>query len=110
MGCVFCASGLDGVERNLTSGEIMEQMLRLQQLLPPEERLSHIVVMGMGESLANLDQLLPALDAARCEKGLASVRGASPFPPSDCRRRSTACRDILGTITWQSRCMPQTMS
>lgn len=70
MGCVFCASGLDGVERNLTSGEIMEQMLRLQQLLPQEERLSHIVVMGMGEPLANLDQLLPALDAARCEKGL----------------------------------------
>ena len=70
MGCVFCASGLDGVERNLTSGEIMEQMLRLQQLLPAEERLSHIVVMGMGEPLANLDQLLPALDEARNEQGL----------------------------------------
>jgi 23S rRNA (adenine2503-C2)-methyltransferase len=35
MGCVFCASGLDGVERNLSAGEIVEQMLRLQQLLPP---------------------------------------------------------------------------
>ena len=70
MGCVFCASGLDGVERNLTSGEILEQVLRLQQLLPADERLSHIVVMGMGEPLANLDQLLPALDEARCEKGL----------------------------------------
>src|SRR5690606_27585433 len=57
MGCVFCASGLDGVERNLTTGEIVEQMLRLQQLLTPEERLSHIVVMGMGEPLANLDRL-----------------------------------------------------
>ncbi len=70
MGCVFCASGLDGVVRNLTSGEIVEQMLRLQQLLPPEERLSHIVVMGMGEPLANLDRLLPALDLAHRPDGL----------------------------------------
>jgi 23S rRNA (adenine2503-C2)-methyltransferase len=70
MGCVFCASGLDGVDRNLTSGEIVEQMLLLQRLLPAEERLSHIVVMGMGEPLANLDQLLPALGIAGSETGL----------------------------------------
>ncbi len=70
MGCVFCASGLDGVDRNLTTGEIVEQMLRLQQLLGPEERLSHIVVMGMGEPLANLDALLPALAEAHREDGL----------------------------------------
>jgi 23S rRNA (adenine2503-C2)-methyltransferase len=74
MGCVFCASGLDGVDRNLTTGEIVEQMLRLQGLLRPcaagDERLTHIVVMGMGEPLANLDRLLPALDEARREDGL----------------------------------------
>lgn len=70
MGCVFCASGLDGVDRNLTTGEIIEQMLRLQLLLAPEERLSHIVVMGMGEPLANLDRLLPALEWAHREDGL----------------------------------------
>jgi 23S rRNA (adenine2503-C2)-methyltransferase len=64
MGCVFCASGLDGVSRNLTSGEIVEQMLRLLRLLPGDQRISHIVMMGMGEPLANLDQLLPALAAA----------------------------------------------
>ncbi len=70
MGCVFCASGLDGVERNLTAGEIVEQMLRLQRLLPAEERLSHIVVMGMGEPLANLDRVLPALNEASSPQGL----------------------------------------
>ncbi|MGC4006061.1 MAG: 23S rRNA (adenine(2503)-C(2))-methyltransferase RlmN [Pirellulales bacterium] len=70
MGCVFCASGLDGVIRNLTSGEILEQMLRLQRLLPADERLSHIVVMGMGEPLANLNHLLPALDTAAADEGL----------------------------------------
>jgi 23S rRNA (adenine2503-C2)-methyltransferase len=70
MGCVFCASGLDGLARNLTSGEIVEQMLRLQSLLTAEERLSHIVVMGMGEPLANLDSLLPALAEASRDDGL----------------------------------------
>src|SRR5262245_37617189 len=71
MGCVFCARGLHGGDRNLTSGEIVEQMLLLQRLLPPDERLSHIVVMGMGEPLANLDNLLPALDEASVNDGLA---------------------------------------
>ena len=70
MGCVFCASGLDGVVRNLTAGEIVEQMLRLARLLPAEERLSHVVVMGMGEPLANLDRLLPALAEAASPTGL----------------------------------------
>src|SRR5262245_4266084 len=85
MGCVFCASGLDGVVRNLTAGEIVEQMLRLSRLLPrsggsaastpatldgESERLSHIVVMGMGEPLANLDRLLPALGEATSPDGL----------------------------------------
>ena len=74
MGCVFCASGLDGVDRNLTSGEIVEQMLRLGRLLPEDERLSHIVVMGMGEPLANLPNLLPALSLASQPEGL----GISP--------------------------------
>jgi 23S rRNA (adenine2503-C2)-methyltransferase len=62
MGCVFCASGLKGVERNLSVDEILEQVLRLRNLLPHAETVSHIVVMGMGESLANLDNLITALD------------------------------------------------
>ena len=70
MGCVFCASGLEGVARNLTTGEIIEQFLRLQRLLPKDERLSHIVVMGMGEPLANISHLLQALRWARGSDGL----------------------------------------
>jgi 23S rRNA (adenine2503-C2)-methyltransferase len=61
MGCAFCATGIDGVVRNLTRGEIVEQLLQLDRLLGDGERLSHIVVMGMGEPLLNLDALLPAL-------------------------------------------------
>jgi 23S rRNA (adenine2503-C2)-methyltransferase len=74
MGCVFCASGLDGVDRDLSTGEMLEQMLRLARLLPGDERLSHIVVMGMGEPMANLDHLLPALEQASHKDGL----GVSP--------------------------------
>lgn len=70
MGCVFCASGLNGVARNLTTGEILEQLLRLRNLLPSDERLSHIVVMGMGEPMANLDNLLAALEVATAKDGL----------------------------------------
>jgi 23S rRNA (adenine2503-C2)-methyltransferase len=70
MGCVFCASGIDGVARNLSTGEILEQLIRLRNLLPPEERLSNVVVMGMGEPLANLDHLLEALAVAGHKDGL----------------------------------------
>ena len=69
-GCVFCASGLDGVERDLVTGEIIEQIIRLQHCLPEEERISHIVMMGMGEPLANLDNVLSALEFAGDSEGL----------------------------------------
>jgi len=68
MGCVFCASGLLGLSRNLSAGEIVEQILRLDRLLDPLERITNVVVMGMGEPLANLPGLLKAL-ATLDEKG-----------------------------------------
>ncbi|MDR2642938.1 MAG: 23S rRNA (adenine(2503)-C(2))-methyltransferase RlmN [Planctomycetaceae bacterium] len=70
MRCVFCASGMNGFVRNLTRGEILEQILRLNILLPSEERLTHIVVMGIGEPLLNLHSLLYALDEVTSVDGL----------------------------------------
>ncbi|MFL5243715.1 MAG: 23S rRNA (adenine(2503)-C(2))-methyltransferase RlmN [Gemmataceae bacterium] len=70
MGCVFCASGINGVVRNLTASEILDQLLRLRNLLPEQERLTNVVVMGMGEPLANLDSLLASLDVATAKDGL----------------------------------------
>ncbi len=64
MGCVFCASGLGGVVRNLSAGEILEELLHARNLLPAGERLTNVVVMGMGEPMANLDALLEALETA----------------------------------------------
>ncbi len=62
VGCAFCASGLDGLKRNLTRGEIIEQALRLAHLLPAERRLTNVVFMGMGEPLANLDATVGAIN------------------------------------------------
>jgi 23S rRNA (adenine2503-C2)-methyltransferase len=80
-GCKFCASGLDGWKRNLTPDEIVEQVLAVERFRPPspvpsleskdranarlrtvDSRLvDNVVVMGMGEPLANYDNLLKAL-------------------------------------------------
>lgn len=68
--CVFCASGLAGVRRNLTAGEIVEQVLHARRLLPPERRLTNLVVMGMGEPLLNLPNLLAALERVHDPTGI----------------------------------------
>lgn len=70
MGCVFCASGLLGLERNLTTAEILQQVLRLDRLLAADERITNVVVMGIGEPLANLRALVPALDVLHQSDGL----------------------------------------
>lgn len=70
MGCIFCASGLLGVKRNLSMGEILDQILRVDRLLGPDERITNIVVMGMGEPLANLRALVPALQTLNDKGGM----------------------------------------
>lgn len=58
-GCRFCASGLEGWKRNLQPGEIVEQLLEIEKL--SGEKVNNIVFMGMGEPLANYDNLLQAI-------------------------------------------------
>lgn len=70
MGCVFCASGIAGLTRNLKTEEILEQVARLDRLQDADEKLTNVVVMGMGEPLANLGQLLPALEQMQHPLGL----------------------------------------
>ena len=67
-GCKFCASGLDGIKRNLTAAEIVDQVLQVQKL--SGEKVNNIVVMGMGEPLANYDNLLRALRIINAPWGL----------------------------------------
>ncbi|MBM82867.1 MAG: 23S rRNA (adenine(2503)-C(2))-methyltransferase RlmN [Planctomycetaceae bacterium] len=70
MGCVFCASGMLGLKRNLSTGEILEQVLQLDRLIEADRRITNVVVMGIGEPLQNLKALLPALDALTEEDGM----------------------------------------
>jgi 23S rRNA (adenine2503-C2)-methyltransferase len=71
VGCVFCASGLDGLQRQLSAGQIVEQGMRIGQLCEPGSRLSNIVFMGLGEPLANYDATVAALRTINSEWGLA---------------------------------------
>ena len=67
-GCKFCASGLAGFTRNLDASEIAGQVLAAEQL--SKERVDNIVFMGMGEPLANINNLLAAINLITNEKTL----------------------------------------
>ncbi|MBE0688077.1 MAG: 23S rRNA (adenine(2503)-C(2))-methyltransferase RlmN [Anaerolineaceae bacterium] len=63
MGCVFCATGQMGFTRHLTSGEIVEQVLYFaRQLKTDDEKVTNIVLMGMGEPFHNYDATMKAID------------------------------------------------
>jgi 23S rRNA (adenine2503-C2)-methyltransferase len=63
MGCVFCATGQMGFKRHLTSGEIVEQVIHFAHLLKGVgERVTNIVVMGMGEPFHNYNETMKAID------------------------------------------------
>ena len=68
-GCKFCASGLDGVKRNLTAGEIVAQFLAVEEL--SGEKINNIVFMGMGEPFANYRNLMQAIGILNAPWGLA---------------------------------------
>ena len=68
MGCRFCASTLDGLERNLLPSEMLDQIYSIQRLTG--ERVSNVVVMGTGEPLDNYDNLLTFLEILTGENGL----------------------------------------
>ncbi len=71
MGCRFCASAIGGFVRNLSVSEMLGQVYEIRRRLNENgERISHIVVMGTGEPLLNLDSLLPFIRILSDEKGL----------------------------------------
>jgi 23S rRNA (adenine2503-C2)-methyltransferase len=80
VGCPFCATGQQGFERNLTPGEIIDQVLyfarQLQdhtpegQPVPPAGSITNLVFMGMGEPLANYDALWQAIEMLNSPQGL----------------------------------------
>ena len=74
IGCSFCASGLIAKSRDLSAGEIVEQIMNVQlhlDQLEKDELVSHIVVMGIGEPFDNFNNLLDFLNIVLDHKGLA---------------------------------------
>jgi 23S rRNA (adenine2503-C2)-methyltransferase len=67
-GCRFCATAQGGLARNLTAGEIVGQLLFMQR--ESERRISHVVMMGMGEPLWNYDPLIKSLRILGGEVGI----------------------------------------
>jgi 23S rRNA (adenine2503-C2)-methyltransferase len=75
MGCVFCATGQGGFARQLSSGEIYEQVSRFaSELAKRNERLSNIVMMGLGEPLANYRNVKEAVNRITKELGIGARR------------------------------------
>ena len=68
MGCHFCASTLDGWERNLTAAEMLDQIYSISRIT--QERVSNVVVMGTGEPLDNYDNLVRFIHMLTDESGL----------------------------------------
>ncbi|WP_456279455.1 23S rRNA (adenine(2503)-C(2))-methyltransferase RlmN [Bacillus sp. AK128] len=71
IGCTFCASTLGGLKRNLEAGEIVAQVVNVQKALDETgERVSHVVIMGIGEPFDNYDAMLSFLKIINHEKAL----------------------------------------
>ncbi len=71
MACDFCATGQEGFRRHLTTGEIVEQVIRAREAAKPR-RLSNVVFMGMGEPLANYDATWGAVRRIHGDLGLSA--------------------------------------
>ena len=71
IGCTFCASTLGGLKRHLEAGEIVSQVVTVQQALDEtDERVSSVVIMGIGEPFDNYDNMMSFLKIINHDKGL----------------------------------------
>jgi 23S rRNA (adenine2503-C2)-methyltransferase len=74
MGCRFCLTGRGGFARDLTPGEILDQIVGVSRGLGKDERISNCVLMGMGEPLANYDGVKQAMGIMASDLGIGLSR------------------------------------
>ena len=104
LACTFCATGSMGLGRNLTPGEILEQLFRLARTLREEHgaRVGNVVMMGMGEPFHNYDNVLGAIRAMNDPEATDWARATSRS------RRPAGCPASIG---WpKSRCRSSSRS
>jgi len=70
MGCAFCASGIGGLVRNLSAGEILGQLIAVNRLEGGGRAITNVVLMGSGEPLDNFDNVMKFLELATAEFGI----------------------------------------
>ncbi len=70
MGCRFCLTARGGFARDLTAAEIVDQVLQVRRLLPSSKRITNVVLMGMGEPLANYQEVVKAIEVMEDDLGL----------------------------------------
>jgi len=70
MGCRFCLTARQGLKRNLTAPEIVDQVIHVKRSMSEPDRLTNIVFMGMGEPLANYDAVVRALENLISEEAM----------------------------------------
>ena len=118
MACPFCATGQGGLQRNLSTGEIVEQVRQAAAAardgaLGEPARLSNVVFMGMGEPLANYKRVVAARapdHRAGAGRARASPRAGSRCRPSGWSRRSTSWPPRACRSPSRCRCTPRTTS
>jgi 23S rRNA (adenine2503-C2)-methyltransferase len=70
LNCIFCATGKSGFERNLSAGEIVDQIIAVKGYLKEDEKVTNVVIMGMGEPLLNYENTVKAIRIIQSELGL----------------------------------------
>jgi 23S rRNA (adenine2503-C2)-methyltransferase len=70
LSCIFCATGKSGFERNLSAGEIVDQIIAVRGHLREDEKITNIVIMGMGEPFLNYENTVKAIRIIQSEIGL----------------------------------------
>ena len=113
IGCSFCASGLLRKNRDLDAGEIVGQIMKVQQHLDEkgqEERVSHIVVMGIGEPFDNYTNLMNFLVLSMHQQDLQSEHDISLFQQVDLFIKFKNLQTKISKSIWLFRCTLQTMN
>ena len=91
LACSFCATGKMGLKRNLRVSEIVDQLMRAKEVLSPEETISNVVFMGMGEPLLNLAAVRESIEIFTDPKAWAWRPAESRSPRRGSCPRSGPC-------------------
>ena len=111
IGCTFCASTLGGLKRNLEAGEIVAQVVEVQHALDEtDERVSSLVIMGIGEPFDNYDNMMSFLRIVNHEKGFILVHDILQFQQVELFQKFISLLKKICKLILRFHCMLQIQS